>query len=93
MTVSLDRYQRAEREMAVSEARKGFVIHAVVTLLVWALVIPLNVVVADEFPWSIFPVLGMGIGLLAHWWFGYRKADEMTRLHQADIERRTLAMR
>lgn len=93
MTVSLERYQRAERELAVSAARKGFVIHAVVTALVWALVVTLNMTVADEFPWSVFPVLGMGIGLLAHWYYGYRKVDETTRQHQAEIERRTLTVR
>lgn len=89
-TISLEQYERAEREAAVSESRRGFVVHAVVTALVWVVVVTLNVVVADEFPWAIFPVAGMGIGLLAHWYFGYRRVDELVRRHQFEIERRAL---
>lgn len=89
-TISLEQYERAEREAAVSGAKRGVVVHAVVTVLVWAVVITLNITVADEFPWAIFPVAGMGIGLLAHWWFGYRQVDETVRRHQFEIERRAL---
>lgn len=88
--ISLEEYQRTEREAAGAEARTGFVAHAVITALVMVGLVVLNVAVADEFPWSIFPVVGMGIGLLAHWWFGYRNLDVTMRRHQADIEHRAL---
>ncbi|HEU4541717.1 MAG TPA: 2TM domain-containing protein [Jiangellaceae bacterium] len=89
-TVSLSDYQRAEREISIREARIGMWVHATVTVLVWGIVIAVNVVWAPEFPWSIFPVVGMAIGLFLHWWFGYRHLEEMIQRHQADIERRAL---
>jgi len=88
--ISLDEYQRTERSTAGAEARTGFVVHAVITAFVMVGLVVLNVTVADEFPWSVFPVVGMGIGLLAHWWFGYRNLDATMRRHQADIEHRAL---
>ena len=88
--VSLEQYQRTEREAAAGEARTGFVAHAVITALVMVGLVVLNVTVADEFPWSIFPVVGMGIGLLAHWWFGYRQVEKTVRQHQFEVERRAL---
>ena len=66
-------------------------LHAAITVLVCAAVIVINVVAAPEFPWSVFPVVGMVLGLFLHWWFGYRHVEEMIQRHQADIERRALA--
>ena len=88
--ISLEEYQRTERVAAGAEARTGFVVHAVITALVMVGLVVLNVTVADEFPWSVFPVAGMSIGLFAHWWFGYRNLDATMRRHQADIEHRAL---
>ncbi len=89
--ISLRDYQRAEREVSLTQARIGLGVHAAVTVLVCVAVIMINVVAAPEFPWSVFPVAGMILGLFLHWWFGYRHLEEMLRRHQADIERRALA--
>lgn len=89
-TISLKDYQQAEREVSVTQARIGIGVHAAVTVLVCAMVIVINVFAAPEFPWSVFPVAGMILGLFLHWWFGYRHLEEMIQRHQADIERRTL---
>jgi hypothetical protein len=90
-TVSLKDYQQAEREVSVTQARIGLAVHAAVTVLVCVIVIVINVFAAPEFPWSVFPVAGMVLGLFLHWWFGYRHLEEMIQRHQGDIERRTLA--
>lgn len=55
-----------------------------------ALVI-VNVFVAGELPWSIFPVVGTGIGLFAHWYFAVARSDDMVRHHQLEIEQRGAA--
>ena len=83
--VTLGEYQRAEREVTRREAWTGLRIHAVVTMLVWAGVILLNVFVASGFPWSIFVILGTGIGVFFHW-YGYRKADEDTRRQENAVQ-------
>lgn len=87
-TMDVERYQEAERNAAREEGVRGFRVHAVLTGLVLAALIVLNVTVADEFPWAIFPVVGMSIGLWAHWFFGVAHSDELMRRHQQEIERR-----
>ena len=87
MTVTLAQYEHAERELSTRDARLGLVVHAVVTAVVWAVLIPINVVVAPEFPWSAFVVFGMSVGLFFHW-FGYRHADADIRRRQQEIENR-----
>jgi hypothetical protein len=37
-------------------------VHAIVTVLTWPAVIPINVIVAPPFPWSIFVVVGSSLG-------------------------------
>ena len=86
-TVTLQAYERAEQELAVRDAVVGLRIHAVVTVLVWAVLIPVNIILAPEFPWSAFVVLGMAIGLFAHW-FGYRHTEDNVRQRQPRIEQR-----
>jgi 2TM domain-containing protein len=86
-TVTLQQYESAEREMSVHETLIGLRIHAVIILLVWAALIPINIIVAPQFPWSIFVVVGTGIGLFFHW-FGYRHADRDIRRRQQRIEAR-----
>jgi hypothetical protein len=87
MSVTVEEYQQAERELTMKDARRGLVVHTVVTLLVWAVVIPVNVFVAAEFPWSIFVVAGTGIGLFFHS-FGYRHTEAELRQHQGQVVQR-----
>ena len=90
MTVTLEQYERAEREVSMREARIGLVVHAIVTAVVWAVLIPVNVIVAPEFPWSAFVVGGMAIGLFFHW-FGYRHTAADVSRRQQQIEKRARA--
>ena len=86
-TISLESYEAAEREFTMQHARIALRVHALVTVLIWAAVIPINVIVAPQFPWSIFVVAGTGIGLFCHW-FGHRHAEEDIRRRQSRIEER-----
>lgn len=87
MTITLEQYEQAERELALREAGTGLRVHAMVTLAVWAVLVPINVFVAPAFPWVVFVVLGMGVGLFFHW-FGYRHADADVSRRQQKIEDR-----
>jgi 2TM domain-containing protein len=84
--LTLNDYQRAERTFEASRARIGFAVHAVITVLVSAALIAINVIVAPEFPWSPFPVVGMSIGLGFHYYFGIRRIDRSVAGKQAQIE-------
>lgn len=82
--LTLQEYQRAEREITQRQASAGLRVHAAVTVLIWAGVILLNVLVATGFPWSIFVILGTGLGVFFHW-YGYRHAEEDTRRQQDNL--------
>jgi hypothetical protein len=85
MTVTLEEYEQAEREITLREGAIGLRVHAFVTVVVWAVLIPINVAVANGFPWSIFVVAGMAVGLLFQW-FGYRRAEGDIRRRQGRVE-------
>ena len=88
MTVTLEQYEQAEGEIAERETGIGLKLHALITLLVWAVLIPVNILAALDFSWSIFVVVGMGIGLFFHW-VGYRHADEEMNKRQHKIDERS----
>jgi hypothetical protein len=96
--VSLDQYKLAERAFAHERARFGLLVHATITILLSALLIVINfalgddTVPADQVPWSVFALGGMGLGLAAHWWFGYlylevdlRKQQEQAQARAAEL--------
>jgi hypothetical protein len=91
--VTLEDYEQAERDLAHEEARTGITVHALVTLLVSAILVVVNLTVAREFPWSAFAVGGMLVGLVAHWRFGFQKLDEQLLRQQHRIESRAAVVR
>jgi hypothetical protein len=84
--LTLEQYKAQERRVAARDAGRGFRIHAIVTVVVLVGLVALNVFVASEFPWAIFPAVGMSIGLWFHWFFGVRLGDEFMLRHQREIE-------
>lgn len=89
--VTINDYKSIEREVAVREGRKGFIVHATVYTVVMAGLIILNLVLLaqtdDNFLWFPFPLIGWGIGLSMHYVHGVRWADREMQRHQAEIER------
>jgi hypothetical protein len=86
MGISLDRYEEAERSLAKVEAKRGVVVHAVITAIVSVVLISVNVFLASEFPWSVFAVVGMGAGLGFHYVFGLLRVEENVESHQHRVE-------
>jgi 2TM domain len=70
--ITLEDYKRADRDLEREQARRGFTIHAIVYGLVMTGLIILNLTLATEFPWVIFPLIGWGIGLTLHYLYGLR---------------------
>jgi len=92
-SIKLNDYQTADRVLTREGARVGLIAHTIVTVLVSVLLVVINITLADEFPWSIFAVAGMTIGLLAHWWFGYRNLDSDITARQHKVEKRATHLR
>jgi 2TM domain len=89
--ITLEDYKRADRDLEREQARRGFTIHAIVYGLVMTGLVILNLTVATEFPWAVFPLIGWGIGLTAHYLFGLRWADKAITDRQTRIEQRAAA--
>ena len=87
-TVTLERYEEAERELAHEEARVGVTVHGIISAVVSVALVVINITVAAEFPWSAFAVGGMVIGFAAHWWFGFHKLDSQLTSEQHRVEAR-----
>jgi hypothetical protein len=85
--LTLEAYERAERDVKMQEARTGIFWHGTVTVLVWAVIVPINIFLASGFPWSLFVIGGMAIGLFFHW-FAYRRTEEDIRKQQILVESR-----
>jgi 2TM domain-containing protein len=86
--VALERYEVAERQLVAHEGRTGLRAHTAVTVVVVVALAVVNVFVAPEFPWAVFPAVGMGIGVWFHWYFGVRHGDDVMRRHQEQVEQR-----
>jgi hypothetical protein len=65
------------KHMTPSEKQRGFRIHAIVFVPTMALCVVINLLTGAPY-WSLWTLLGWGIGLLSHWFFvvgpGARKA-------------------
>jgi 2TM domain len=73
------------------EAIRGFTIHAIVYAVVMTGLIILNLTVATEFPWAVFPLVCWGIGLTMHYLFGLRWVGKVITDRQAKVEQRAAA--
>ena len=89
--ITLEDYKAADRQLEREQARRGFTIHAIVYALVMTGLIILNLTVATEFPWAVFPLVGWGIGLTMHYLFGVRWVNKAITDRQARIEQRATA--
>jgi len=47
----------------------GFNIHAIVFILSIIAMVAINVVIGPPW-WVVWPLIGWGVGLVMHWWFG-----------------------
>lgn len=82
--------RRVEKKL---EERQGLIIHfstyVVINLILWFIFLATGD--SDSFPWTIFPTVGWGIGMFAHfmdYWMKYGPgADRRESLIQREIER------
>ena len=83
-------YLQAEFDYSVAEARRGFRIHALIYATVNAGLITLNALMwgfgGANFPWAIFPLVGWGIGLAVHYYYGFRHPEITVRGRQEKVE-------
>ncbi len=66
---------------------RGVAVHLFVYLSVNAFLIVVNITTSPETLWSIWPLLGWGLGLAAHAWLVYRAVLRKTMEHYATEQR------
>jgi hypothetical protein len=93
--ITLDEYKKAERVLAYEAARFGLVVHALIFILISALLVVFEFTLidgsgstSDQIPWSVISIGGMGLGLAAHWWFGYLNLESSLEQQQQRAEAR-----
>jgi hypothetical protein len=69
----------------------GFKIHFAAYVLVNAILIAVNLIFTPTILWFIFPLLGWGVGILAHGWAIYHVKHR--RVRREDVVRAKLAQR
>jgi len=84
--IDLRRYLQAERELRQEDGRRGFIFNAAAYVIVNAILITINAAVASGFPWSVFPLIGWGIGLIFHYLFGVKWASKEADEHETRVE-------
>ena len=61
-------------------ARIGMLAHAVIYVIVSAILVAVNVTFVPQFLWFVFPVAGMGIGVAMHYLFGVYLVERRANL-------------
>jgi hypothetical protein len=90
--ITVEQYEQAELQLQTESARRGFLIHAAIYVAVQAALITINLVVASDFLWFPFPLIGWGVGLTMHYLFGFRWVEREIRQHQELVEQRALRL-
>ena len=89
--VTLEDYQRVDRQLERNRARRGVAIHAIVYAVVLTGLIIVSITLGDVFPWAGLPLACWGVGLTLHYLYGVRWVDKPISGRQAQIEQRDAA--
>ncbi len=84
--ITLSQYQKANREMQIKDAKRGFMANLAAYTIVNSTLITANILLVPVFPWAIFPLLGWGFGVAMHYNLGIRRLNESLKTEEAKIE-------
>jgi hypothetical protein len=86
--ISLDEYKKAYRQMEVERKKKVFSIHLAVYVLVNAILIAINLIYSPNTFWFYYPLVGWGIGIIAHYLGAVRWIESKLKKKEAEAEYR-----
>jgi 2TM domain len=84
--ITVEQYERAERELTLREARRGWNAHAAIYAVVNTVLVLVNVFAVPDFYWFPFPLLCWGLGLTVHYLCGVRWVERGLVARQRKIE-------
>jgi hypothetical protein len=85
--ITVEKYKKAYRKLMLKKERQGFKVHAIIYAGVNAGLITINMLTVPQFPWFVFPLIGWGIGLANHYYFGVRRAPQNLEEDEMKAER------
>ncbi len=90
MAVEFENYKKFFRDTHIEAEETLLGIHVLIYLAVNALWVILNIVfVPSKYRWIVlYPIIGWGAVLFAHWWFYVRNASNLCRMREARTEDR-----
>jgi hypothetical protein len=85
--ISVDKYKRAYHDLMMKKAVRDFRVHATIYAVVNAGLVTVNLLTVPQVPWSIYPLVGWGVGLAIHHYFGLRRYPEQLASDELEAER------
>lgn len=84
--IALADYQSAYRRVVAGHERNGFLVNLTAYLIVNTLLASINLLFVPEFIWFVFPLIGWGMGLTAHYVFAVRLMHRFLAADEAKAE-------
>ena len=91
--ITLDDYQKAEREIIIKSEKMDFIIHCIIYAIVNAVLITLDVLYTPEVFWFYGPLVVWTIGITAHYLFAVRWIENSLEKREERIESRARKLR
>ena len=66
--------------------RKALTIHSMTYATCNSLLIAINLLFVSQFLWFVFPLVGLGVGLVIHYYLGVRTASRRIRRDEMKAE-------
>ncbi len=84
-----DQERKYELARRIAEAKVGFIRHAAIYLLVMVVLAIINNVTYTGYQWWLWPALGWGVGVIAHFLsaFLFQSGNLTERLAKQEMER------
>jgi hypothetical protein len=86
--ITLKEYESAEAELRIRKRHANFYTHAVLFVLINALMIIINVAFLTAYPWCLIPLVIWGVGLLAHYFEAFVWVTNDIKTWEAKVEYR-----
>lgn len=91
--ITLEDYQKAEREIITRSEKGDFIIHCIIYVIVNAVLITLDVLYTPEIMWFYGPLAAWTIGITAHYLFAVRWIEKSLEKREETIDSRARELR
>lgn len=83
----LEKYKPTYRPVVLKNERNGFFAHLIIYIIVNIFLATLNLTSDPEVIWFVYPLIGWGIGLIAHFVFVIVLPKKSLRQNEGEAER------